>query len=580
MNWSGTSSPYPNSITYVPNIQLVYASVSVAPTTVALVNGVWTGSVTVPQWSNNMYLKLNDGAGHTALSNTFSVYNVPSTPSPAGGTANVPLGASLSWTSVQSCDAVDNAGTLGKLYTTSGDGGGNVYSVTASRLLTKIEAYLGITTSTDLRFFVYESTTSGGTYNKILDKDIPASGTGTKWFSSGAISVSLISGRYYYVGTCWQGAAAYSLNLANDSTSFGSVLGGGRIQSYPPPATTSNPGVSPYGAYYQRVTTGAETYDVYFDTASPPTHRIVQGIQQTTSNPGALANNTTYYWQVVAHNGLVAAPSPVWQFATVPAAPAATCNVATGAPANPLSTVFTFTNTAGWGSGGVDHYHYLWDQNPTDTLTGSEATWNVGTLPLTATAPGAWYLHLLSHNSGNGPGGTLDLGPYYCLDAPVLAAEPPYTPGTSNTITWAAVPGAASYYAECDNNSDFSSPEFNSGWITGTSQTFTGLTHGVTYYYHVKARLTIPVANGSWTQTSQSDFSADTLTNVSATAAPGDVVLAPAGSVDTVGSTASSNTMFQRWHRRRLFRDHDSDADQDRDVLQHFHLHRSAVLRL
>ena len=182
------------------------------------------------------------------------------------------------------------------------------------------------------------------------------------------------------------------------------------------------------------------------------------------------------------------------------------CNVATGNPGNPLSAVFTFTNTAGWGSGGVDHYRYLWDQNPTETLTGSEAVWSGGTLPLTATAPGRWYLHLLSQNSGNVAGGTLDLGAYYSLDLPILTPKPAYAPGTSNTVAWAAVSGATAYYVECDNNSDFSSPEFNSGSIAGTSQTFTGLTAGATYYYHVKARMALPASafiEGGWSNPQQ-----------------------------------------------------------------------------
>ena len=136
----------------------------------------------------------------------------------------------------------------------------------------------------------------------------------------------------------------------------------------------------------------------------------------------------------------------------------------------------------------MDHYHYLWDQNPTDTLTGSEPTWSGGTLPLTAIVPGTWYLHLLSQNTANVSGGTADLGPYYDLDVPVLVPEPPHTPGTSNTLTWAAVPGATSYYAECDDNASFSSPEFNSGSTTGTTYTFLGLAGGTTYYYHVKAQ--------------------------------------------------------------------------------------------
>ena len=105
--------------------------------------------------------------------------------------------------------------------------------------------------------------------------------------------------------------------MAQQTVSFGSFTGGDHT-AYPPPTTFSTFVMWPLG-YYQRLTTGAgETYDVYFDTASPPTHEIFQGITLPTCNPGTLAKDTTYYWQVVAHSGLGPAPSPVWQFTTAP----------------------------------------------------------------------------------------------------------------------------------------------------------------------------------------------------------------------------------------------------------------------
>jgi hypothetical protein len=61
------------------------------------------------------------------------------------------------------------------------------------------------------------------------------------------------------------------------------------------------------------------TYDVYFGTSSTPP--LVSNNQSGTAyDPGTLANNTTYYWQIVAtdsHAGL--ATGPVWDFTTVTA---------------------------------------------------------------------------------------------------------------------------------------------------------------------------------------------------------------------------------------------------------------------
>ena len=71
---------------------------------------------------------------------------------------------------------------------------------------------------------------------------------------------------------------------------------------------------------------------------------------------------------------------------------------------------------------------------------------------------------------------------------PVLHAEPEVTLGTSNTISWEPVVGAIQYYAECAEDSNFTSIVYNSGWITETSFEFTGLELGKRYWYSVKAR--------------------------------------------------------------------------------------------
>ena len=39
----------------------------------SFVNGVWTGSVTVWQAANNVWLQVSDSSGHTGTSNAFNV---------------------------------------------------------------------------------------------------------------------------------------------------------------------------------------------------------------------------------------------------------------------------------------------------------------------------------------------------------------------------------------------------------------------------------------------------------------------------------------------------------------------------
>ncbi len=76
--------------------------------------------------------------------------------------------------------------------------------------------------------------------------------------------------------------------------------------------------------------------------------------------------------------------------------------------------------------------------------------------------------------------------------APTMAAEPAYTQGTSNAVSWTAVTdnsgGTVRYRAYASLSSVFATTEGDSGWRTTTTWTFSGLTDGSTYYYRVKAR--------------------------------------------------------------------------------------------
>jgi hypothetical protein len=60
------------------------------------------------------------------------------------------------------------------------------------------------------------------------------------------------------------------------------------------------------------------TFDVYFDTVTPPLTKIASDLTTLTCNPGALAANTIYHWQVVAKGAGGATPGAVWSFTTGP----------------------------------------------------------------------------------------------------------------------------------------------------------------------------------------------------------------------------------------------------------------------
>jgi len=125
-----------------------------------------------------------------------------------------------------------------------------------------------------------------------------------------------------------------------------------------------------------------------------------------------LLPNTEYTRHVHAYNACGdSAPSNPASTYTYPKAPSVDCDKSTGVT-YPVGTQFAFTNLAGWGSGNLDHYHWVWDNSPTHSWTGSEPTWSSGTLGCTGDSEGSWYLHVMSHNLDHASGGTQDYEPY------------------------------------------------------------------------------------------------------------------------------------------------------------------------
>ncbi len=143
------------------------------------------------------------------------------------------------------------------------------------------------------------------------------------------------------------------------------------------------------------------------------------------------------------------------------------------------------------------------------------------TVAATTTEPGSYSGTLTFTNLANGVGNTTrPLNLTVVLPAPVLAAEPPITGGTSNTLSWSAVPGAMSYEVEAATDLEFTNP-LSSGPIPTTSHTFNTLTDGQTYHFRVRARRTMPGSNETWTHTGTADFALSAASNVNTSAVAG-----------------------------------------------------------
>ncbi len=77
LDWTGSSSPSPDTSYNIPNITLGFLAgepVPISPTnTGAFVSGVWSGTVTVLEAASNMVLRADDGLGHTGSTPPFNV---------------------------------------------------------------------------------------------------------------------------------------------------------------------------------------------------------------------------------------------------------------------------------------------------------------------------------------------------------------------------------------------------------------------------------------------------------------------------------------------------------------------------
>jgi sugar lactone lactonase YvrE len=151
--------------------------------------------------------------------------------------------------------------------------------------------------------------------------------------------VATTTGTSYAPGTLTAATLYFWQVLArNSSNSNISATWSFTTQGTPPAAPVLSlpadgaTGVSVAPTLTWNVSAGAASYEVYFGTSSAPS--LVATTAGTSYAPGTLSADTTYYWRIVAQNGVGAAGSATWAFTTGVAAiglrfvPVAPCRVA------------------------------------------------------------------------------------------------------------------------------------------------------------------------------------------------------------------------------------------------------------
>ena len=162
--------------------------------------------------------------------------------------------------------------------------------------------------------------------------------------------------------------------------------------------------------------------DNYFSwTVIPSTLTAPQTV--TATDTYSLTHNTAYYYRVCAYNtDSWTTVSSAWTEATTDNPKytlAANANVSWTSNPGTISNgvndflldgtttppTITWSNDATFGSGGVDHYHYLWTTAASYSVTGTENEWTTGTLSWSVTDTNTYYLYAKAYN-GDGVAAT------------------------------------------------------------------------------------------------------------------------------------------------------------------------------
>lgn len=295
-------------------------------------------------------------------------------------------------------------------------------------------------------------------------------------------------------------ASAYSAIQTPSGITFGTVTG--TSIAVTDSGTFSNLATASSGLFFQESVTSTNSGWVQ-----------TNGWTKSGLNP-----NTQYSFQAKARNGdavETSLTSAATKF-TLSASPNVT---STSTASTWYSTAsFPFTNAAGWGSGGVQYYRYVWNQIPTHSFNGSESTWSnlntncpgsvctdAGTtLTKTATSDANnWYLHVQAYNGEDVANGVSDLGPYYFDGtAPTAPATVNDGTGADASYTGSTTTLSANWTASTDVTSGLQKYQYAIGTTSGGTQTLgytnngtatavtnssLSLSNGVTYYVSVRA---------------------------------------------------------------------------------------------
>jgi len=227
------------------------------------------------------------------------------------------------------------------------------------------------------------------------------------------------------------------------------------------------------------------TYDVYLGTTSP-TDLVCSSVSNS-CDPGTLAEDTTYKWQVVTKNPGGETLGPVWSFTTLegPDTTPPTPNPMTWATepyGASTSSIGMDTTTATDDTPPVEYYFVCM------TAQGNSSGWQTSTSYTdVGLLPNTWCgYRVMARDSAPAPNMTGYSGTRYAYtwaNAPGAAGFSNITE-TSIQANWTANGNPAGTQCFCENTTAGT----YSGWTTNTNWNSTGLDCGTIYSFRVKAK--------------------------------------------------------------------------------------------
>ena len=214
--------------------------------------------------------------------------------------------------------------------------------------------------------------------------------------------------------------------------------------SVAPPATPNSPSPAdtaagvPTNVTLAWAASGATSFDVLFGPTDPPS-QVATGLSAASFAPGALAANTTYFWQIVAHNASGAVQGPEWTFTTV--APTPPSAPGSPSPANSATGVGT-PPTLTWSAANATAYDVKFGTvNPPPQVATDQSAASYAPGPL---ANGTTYFWQIVAKNGNGTAP----GPVWTFSTAVAAANVVIyasdIPAANLHGSWSAAPDASS----------------------------------------------------------------------------------------------------------------------------------------